>query len=268
MRSIPKLVLKSAKAAAITYSFETEGEGLKSWALCTVNDQTGELLITSDWGSWSHRWHASPEALGAPTLTAFIGDRGDVDYLARKLQNEGRSGVRFSAQKTAHVLNRLLCAQRLKDGREQLKNCLEPEDFDCGRLPNHYMSSYTEAGLPLFSYRTVLVPTWQDSTRTERLPYLTAEKARELWDEIEELADEYDRSSNEFYERLIGTSGFTDYVTEEPWMHGQIEQTFEDKALRDIVLPALIEACKATAATHAPKENMLDTLQPKEDSAL
>lgn len=38
---IPKLILKSAKPSAITYSFETEGDGFKSWALCTVNDQTG-----------------------------------------------------------------------------------------------------------------------------------------------------------------------------------------------------------------------------------
>lgn len=268
MRSTPKFVLKSAKAAATTYSFETEGEEFKSWALCTVNDHTGEVLITSDWGSWSHRWHASPEALGAPTLTAFIGTRADVDYLARKLQKEGRNGTCFSAPKTARELNRLLCARRLEDGREQLENRLEPEDFDCGRLPNHYMSSYTVAGLPLFSHCTVPAPTWKDSTRTERLPYLTAEKARELWDAIESLGNECDRSSDLFWERLPAIPGFTDYVTDEPWEHGQTEQTFEDKALRDIVLPALIEACKATAATHAPKENMLDTLQPKEDSAL
>src|SRR5882757_1894032 len=162
-REIPKLVLKSAKAAATTYSFETEGEGFRSWAVCTVNDQTGELLITSDWGSWSYRWHASPEALGAPTLTAFIGNRGEVDYLARKLQKEGRDETCFSAQKTAHALNRLLCARRLEDGREQLENRLEPEDW--GRQRDRY----TKDGFPMLSWRTCPVTTWQDSTRTERL---------------------------------------------------------------------------------------------------
>lgn len=247
MRSTPKLVLKSAKAAATTYSFETEGEGFKSWALCTVNDHTGEVLITSDWGSWSHRWPASPEALGHATLTEFIGTRADVDYLARKLQKEGRNGMVFSAQKTAHELNRLLCARRLEHGREQLEYRLEPEDW--GRQRDRY----TEAGLPLFSHRSVPAPTWRDLTRTERLPYLTAEKARELWDAIESLGNECDRSSDLFWERLPAISGFTDYVTDEPWEHGQTEQTFEDKALRDIVLPALIEACKATVISR--KEN-------------
>ncbi len=239
-----KLVLMSAKAAATTYSFVTEGDGFKSWALCTVNDQTGELLITSDWGSWSHRWHASPEALGAPTLTAFIGDRGDVDYLARKLQREGH-GQQFSSDKTVHELKRLLCARRLEDGREQLENRLEPEDFDGGRVPKHYRTDlYTETGLPLLSHRTVPAPNYYERDRTERLPYLTAEKARELWDALESLADACGGSEDLFWERFPAISGFTDHVTEEPWAYRETEQTHEDKALRDIVLPALIAACK------------------------
>lgn len=243
----PKLVLTSAKAASVTYSFVTEGEGFKSWALCTVNDQTGELLITSDWGSWSHRWHASPEALGASSLTAFIGTRGDVDYLARKLQSEGRNGVRFSVDGTARELHRLLCARRLEDGREQLERRLEPEDYDGGRLPNHLMDRYTEAGLPIFGYHEVDSPTWQDPTRKEPLPYLTAEAARTLWDEIDETIGECSPSTDLMFDRLLRLSGFVEYVTDEPWNHVETEQTPEDRALRDIVLPALIEACRTAA---------------------
>lgn len=249
---VPKLVLTSVKTAATTYSFITEGPEFKSWALCTVNDQTGELLITSDWGSWSHRWSASPEALGAPSLTAFIANRSDVDYLARKLQKEGCNGLRFSAEKTAHELKRLLCARRRADGREQLNNRLEPADYDCGRLPNHLMDRYTEAGLPLFSHREVSASTWQDPTRTERLRYLTTEKARELWDAIEELANECDRSSDLFYERLPAVSGFFDYVTDDPWNYHTTERTPENQALRDIVLPALIAACKTPPRVQEP----------------
>jgi hypothetical protein len=246
----PKLVLTSAKAASVTYSFVTEGEGFKSWALCTVNDQTGELHVSSDWGSWSYRWHASPEALGAPTLTAFIGGRGDVDYLARKLQGEGRNGVRFSADGTARELHRLLCARRLEDGREQLERRLEPEDYDGGRLPNHLMGRYTEAGLPLLSHRQIDSPSWQDPTRKETLPYLTTEVARTLWDEIDETIGECSPSTDLMFDRLLRLSGFVEYVTDEPWNHTETEQTPEDKALRDIVLPALIKACKD--ATDAP----------------
>lgn len=245
----PKLVLTSAKAASITYSFVTEGDEttFRSWALCTVNDQTGELLITSDWGSWSHRWHASPEALGAPTLTAFIGTRGDVDYLARKLQAEGRLGQRFSEEKTAGELRRLLCERRLRDGHEQLERRLEPDDYDGGRIPNHLMDRYTEAGLPILSYREVDSPTWQDPLRKECLPYLTAEAARILWDEIGETIGECGASTDLLFDRLLRLSGFVEYVTDEPWNHVMTEQTPEDRALRDIVLPALIEACKDAA---------------------
>jgi hypothetical protein len=234
---MPKLVLKSARSASVTYSFETEGDGFKSWALCTVNDQTGELLISSDWGSWSHRWNASPSALGAPTLTAFIGDREDVDYLARKLQKEGRGRQVFSTRETARALRRLLCERRLDDGRCQLENRLESED-----LPPRSSSDYTPEGLPVLSYRTV--SRWMGSER-ERLPFLTKDVARRIWDAIGDLSEELDRSNGDlFYERLSSIDGFAEYVTGEPWEHGETEQTFEDKALRDVVLPALIAACK------------------------
>lgn len=237
MRDTPKLVLKFAKPSSVTYSFETESDGFKAWALCTVNDVTGELLISSDWGTWSHRWNASPSTLGAPTLTAFIGDHGDVDYLARKLQREGRGGRAFSTMETARALRRVLCERRLNDGRCQLENRLEPED-----LPPRSSTDYTPEGLPVLSHRTVA--RWMGSGR-ERLPYLTAESARRIWDEIGNLAEELDRSNGDlFYERLASIDGFAEYVTTEPWHHGETEQTFEDKVLRETVLPALIEACK------------------------
>lgn len=230
----PKLVLKSARSMSVTYSFETEGDRFRSWALCTVNDQTGELLISSDWGSWSHRWNASPSALGAPTLTAFIGDRGDVDYLARKLQKEGRGGQVFSTRETARALRWLLCERRLNDGRCQLENRLEPED-----LPPRSSTDYTPEGLPLFSGQV------SDHDYMKRLPYLTIDVARRIWDEIGDLAEELNRSNGDlFYERLESIDGFTEYVTGEPREHGATEQTFEDKVLRYVVLPALIEACK------------------------
>ena len=98
----PELALVSAKNTATTYSFQTTGEGFKSWALCTVNDVTGELNIQSDFGNWSHRWNT--DALGSPTLTAFIGDRSDVDYLASKLQSQRGGGNRWSAGATARAL--------------------------------------------------------------------------------------------------------------------------------------------------------------------
>lgn len=229
MNNLSKLVLVSAKVAATTYTFETQSDGFKSWALCTVNDQTGELLITSDFGSWSHRWSASPSTLGHPTLTAFIGTRGDVDYIARKLQRDGRGGMRLSEDGTAKAFRRLLCARRLADGREQLEMRLE-------------------TGLPLFSCREVPSPTWQDSARKDRLLYLTADVARRLQNEVDATVGECSPNVDLMFDRLLRLSGFADYITEEPWEYMVTELTPEDRALRDVVLPALIEACKATVA--------------------
>jgi hypothetical protein len=253
-----------ATQTAVTYQFRAAA-GQFGWACCTVNDATGELLITSDWGNWSHRWSTDPRHLGAPTLTAFIGGRGSVDYLARKLQREGTAGRSWSGEATAAALRRRLCERRLEHGREQLENRLEPDDMDgYGRIPTRLLDRYTEHdGLPLFSQRYVDAPTWRDPHRREQLPYLTRETARRLWRAIGALADEVGRSSDLFYERVLQLDGFTDYVTGEPWEYGETEQTPEDRALREIMLPPLIEACRARAAAPpvAKEEGKLDQVR-------
>lgn len=236
MATDPKLTFV-AKRVATAYEFRGEALG---WAICTINDATGELSIQSDWGNWSHRWSPDPENLGAPTLTAFIGGRGDVDYIARKLQNEGRSGVAFSVDATAGELCKRLCERRLSDGREQLEYRLDTDGYDCGRIPNHLSGRYSEAGFPLFSYENTPAPTWRDPGRTERVRYLTKDVARLLWQEIRSAVGGYYGNPSGFYESVLRIDGFTDYVTDEPWHYHVAAQTPEDKALRDLVLPALI----------------------------
>jgi hypothetical protein len=226
---------------ATTYVFQAE-PGKFGWANCTVNDATGELSIQSDWGSWVHSWSPDPRHLGAPSLTSFIGSRGNVDYLARKLQRGGQGGRRWSAVMTARSLRLQLCKRRRGDGCEQLEARLEPDEMCAGR------TSYDERGLPLFSYRYVNDPIWNDPHRRERLPYLTRDTARRLWNAIGEMADEVGCSSDQFFEQVLKIEGFADYVTGEPWEYGVFEQTPEDRALREIVLPALIQACRGRAA--------------------
>jgi len=66
---LPKLEVRSVKVTGpVAYSF-TFNE-FSGWAIFTVNDATGEFIITSDWGNYSHRWNTS--ALGVPTLTEFL----------------------------------------------------------------------------------------------------------------------------------------------------------------------------------------------------
>lgn len=98
-----------------TYHFRSP-RPLGGWALCTVNDTTGELCITSDWGNFSYRWNPSPGCLGAASLTEFIGRRheDDVDYLAGKLNVESEE---FDHHATVMAFCKMLCKQRLRDGR-------------------------------------------------------------------------------------------------------------------------------------------------------
>lgn len=242
----PTLALRSARAAATTYSF-LSADGFHSWALCTVNDTTGELLISSDWGSWSYRWNASRRNLGDTDLTAFLGDRSGVDYLARKLQNEGSAARRFSSVLTAKALAATVTARRLEDAREQRE--------------------YTEDGddPPLLSYRDT-----QSYGRRERIPYLTRETARRIVDDLTELGDELDSctagAEHVFWERLQHIDGYWDYGSTEPYEHVRTEQTYEDKILRETILPALIAACADTTRqrrlalwmTNAPQPPDLD----------
>ncbi len=52
----------------ISYSFRFK----RGWAIFTINDDTGEFAINSDWGNYSYRWSANPKNLGAPSLTDFL----------------------------------------------------------------------------------------------------------------------------------------------------------------------------------------------------
>src|SRR4029077_19582528 len=151
------------------------------------------------------------------------------------LQRDSGAARRFSAAATSAALRRQLCARRLKDGREQLESRLEPDESAI---------DYNEEGLPLFSYRYVAAPTWNDPDRQERLPYLTRDTARRLWVAIGHLMDVIPYNADLFYERALQIDSFTDYVTEDPWEYGKTEQTPGDRALREIVLPALIAVCR------------------------
>jgi hypothetical protein len=189
-----------ATSTATTYRFRSP-EPLYGWACCTVNDSTGELTITSDWGNWGHRWNTNH--LGLPSLTEFIADRTACDYLAGKLVlGDGR---RFSAEKTTAALRRLIVERR----RDRY-----------------------------------------DGT-------LTRDVARELWDELGNLEDDCGDSCDLYFERL--PADFIDLVCSEPWHYSASEPTPEYRQLVGVILPALVEACRAEvarrAAAGAPRGN-------------
>lgn len=207
----PKLHMTSAVRSSVTYSFRAAIPF--GWALCTVNDATGELLITSDWGNWSYRWHVGGFGDGI-ALTAFI-STCDVDYLARKLQ--GGICSAFSSEGTARALRRELCGRRLDDGRRQRKHGIDRAD-----------------------------PGFSQPRGIRRL--LTLREARELWERLDDTARGTADDPSAFYAELLDCPEFTSFVTETPWEYAVHEPIAGDRALRDSVLPALIEACHTVSA--------------------
>lgn len=203
------MILPSVSTAATTYSFVTEDdERYRSWAICTVNDRTGELLITGDHGNWAYQWSPEPKHLGAPSLTAFIGERGGVHYIADKLQGR-RGGVQFSAAATAKELQRELIERRM----------------DAARAP------------AVLRYG-----------RRARLDRAEARRLWDELDAIaadigNSFADDDAAASALFFHRWMAVDGYQ-LVDEEPWEMAVRVQTHADKVLRESILPALVAACR------------------------
>lgn len=122
MTDLPILVYRG-ESAARTYSFGCMPAGF-GWALCSVNDATGELSVCSDWGSWSYRWHVAHLGnIGERplTLTEFIAGRaGSHAYLADKLTSDDRAKREvFSPELTVASLREYIrqCRRDTPDGK-------------------------------------------------------------------------------------------------------------------------------------------------------
>lgn len=221
---------------ATTYRFRVE-EPLGGWALCTVNDDTYELNVQSDWGNWSYRWSSSGMATGPTgrrcTLTEFIGDRSsESNYIADKLwgASGGASygGQEFSAEATVAAFRKQLCERRLGEGRQH------------NRYPNGYESALvTTKPYYDFQYGATGEP-------------LTAGIAREIWDAMDELDDRH-LTGDLFVERFHRIKGY-DWIYEEPWNHLETETAWPYTILCKAIIPALILACRARTTTAVTAE--------------
>lgn len=124
----PALQLQSAHVSSpVTYSFRFAEYG--PWCNVTINEQTGELNIQSDWGCWSHRWHV--DGLGPRRLTVFL-LQCDPDYIVRKFQlnrPEDLKDVRDD-EATWEAVREYICAERREKHitREQARRCWREGD--------------------------------------------------------------------------------------------------------------------------------------------
>lgn len=222
----PVLSLRS-RSTAVTYSFRA-ADRMGGWACCTVNDATGELAITSDWGNWAHRWNISHlGTIGGrnTTLTEFLGG-GSIDYIADKLMSRDQRD-RFDADATVAAFRELL--------REKRR--------DTKRYGGHWMWKYTSE------------------------PYLDKDTARRLWDAIRDLAYDVESSPGAvdlFIERYT-RRGMEDakLVCDEPWNLIRTKPSGEYLALTKTVLPALVAACaaEAGAAPSAARDRVVAVLE-------
>lgn len=214
MRS-PTLRLTDSYSSATTYTFHVEGNDF-GWAICTVNDRTGELMIVSDWGNWSYLW--GTKHLGVPTLTEFIGNprraqTGDYDYLANKLLGRQDCWV-IDADATIDAWRKKLCEKRYAEGHEATYWGRRPDD------------------IPVFVGHPFA---------------LTKYHARELWDELGRL-HEYAYDERGFIDAAMRIEGIG-YVSEQPWEDVQHRHSNDYRILTETILPALCEACELEAKT-------------------
>lgn len=192
---------------ATTYHLSTEPRSY-GWALCTVNDETGELSIQSDWGHWSHRWNINH--LGAPSLTHFLGQRGDVGYVADKLTTR-EERHEFDADATVTKFRSELAKRRIEIGRR-------------------YRDTYDD-----------VEPVWYLQKNYGEL--LCGRLARELWESLSDLRDV--TSVELFIERFCNIEGATTHISERPWEELVHRPGHGYQVLLHGILPALRDACAA-----------------------
>lgn len=149
--SLPHLAFVRA-TPAVTYSFRRADGRWGDWALCTVNDATGELNVQSDWGNWSYRWDI--RSLGvAATLTEFLGDGSSAQYLADKLTsdhentNERPAKYEFDAALTVRELRRA-AGESYRDRRIDKETCRrfceELDELTDARTSDDFLQRYYE----------------------------------------------------------------------------------------------------------------------------
>jgi len=174
----------TSKSTATAYRFRSDDHRC-SWAICTVNDATGELSVQSDAGSWAHRWNIDHLG-GGKTLTQFLGDRDGVHYLFGKLTTKQDEQV---------------------DVDGTIRHCLE-------------------------------------TIRRQRRDGLSKTEARRAYDWVKDSGDDYLSDSVD-----VWLSEMPDYVTDvlgsDVYESIRMAPTCSAVVLRDLILPALIEACRA-----------------------
>jgi hypothetical protein len=239
-RNIPNHVqtfnLTDITRLATTYHLRPDkGSG---WALATINDETHELAIQSDWGNWAYRWSSSGMAIGPDgkrcSLTVFIAarDAGHCDYLADKLTSHEERHL-FDSYGSVKEMRRKLIERRFEQGRNHIdyySDCEPDERVDVGTDdPKRH------GPMDFVTVRT------RYSYTDEHWP-LTKQTARALYDALGDLEGLDD--PREFTDHFVQIDGYT-WISDEPWNSFVYEPSPHYYQLLHGILPALVRACDA-----------------------
>lgn len=211
---------------ATTYHLHVN-KPLGAFALCTVNDTTGELSVSCDWGRWSYQWSTTPANLGAPTLTAFLARCKDPDYVMRKLTSSEERSV-FDPEKTVKNMLRTLAEHRLSWARRH-----RPYGWDC--------PSYTSDDIDAYALRISARDPYD--TYYGEVCALTRGEARRIANALQELDD--CTSADVFLERYFQIDGYT-HVCDEPYNADVMafETSRTVRLLVESILPAFFTALR------------------------
>lgn len=162
----PTLV-ETGRSTATVYHFRPTGEERRfgGWAHCVVNDETGELLITSDWtDACGHGWGAGALGSARPTLTHFLAEeRTCFDYFAGKLLRGTDRAQCFSPERTVAAMRKRVIEYR-REGRLTKAVAREQWDSVVGLDGYHHHCDF-EAHVPE-EWNETIAP-WWDDVRTE-----------------------------------------------------------------------------------------------------
>lgn len=145
------------------YHFRFDGFG-GGWAIFTVNDETGEFTVQSDWGVYGFRWH--PPHLPTSNLTLFLAGKGkeehDCCYITNKLQlgTQSRELDDVVDREATRKALRYAIGDDYSDGvltKERVPELLEEidswegNDFDYGSVPSELVDHF-DCHVSLFDY--------------------------------------------------------------------------------------------------------------------
>jgi hypothetical protein len=170
--------VKVSKAVSYTFHFKPYG-----WAIYTVNETTGEFHITSDWGSFSHRW--DPKNLGEKTFQQFL-IKAEPSYICRKFAaaNKELNEVVDEEETLKAIKTRILEDRRSrfipsKEEAELLLSLAEEwadADFSEAVIPSEFFDySYEDFLHTKESYTakvvtTLLLPAFQSYLKESKVP--------------------------------------------------------------------------------------------------